>query len=325
MNRPLVSLVFVFVGLAGCGAGGPANGVSPDSGSTGDPTPTTDGGYRPGVPGTGLAGTNSGVPNPGYACPAGGEPFKLPGTGIPYCVRAHVDCKSAGAMCPLYVTINTQGWFFDRVADPAKNGKFITVELYTETDGLGVKDKLAETPRVIAKDYPGLDPSRIYAIGWSAGAGAVTRGLCHISKKSDFSTYGTTSDVYAAVVGVGGCGCASDYVQISGNWHVLTWNGMNDPFNGGDSCEAGLRNRAVVNGCASPSAQWQPVQKDDPYAANGDGSLNAERLSFGACARGDVIGYRFKDEAHVVSAKVHFNPKISAPDTVWAFLQGRRK
>lgn len=172
---------------------------------------------------------------------------------------------------------------------------------------------------------PGLDKARVYAVGWSAGSGAVARGLCHIAKKSDQSKLGTTSDLYAAVVGMGGCGCASDYLQIAGNWHVLTWNGAVDPFNGGDSCEAGLRKRATVNGCTNPQAAWAPIASDDAFAKGGNGSANAERLDFGPCTKGDVTGYRFKDEAHVVSAKKHFDPKISGYDTIWRFLQGKRK
>jgi poly(3-hydroxybutyrate) depolymerase len=247
--------------------------------------------------------------------------MKLPVTAVRYCVKAADACKTAGAKCPLYVTINTNGAFFDRVADPPA----IAVELYTETDGTGIKDKLAELPRVIAKDYAGLDSARIYAIGWSAGAGAVNRGLCHVAKKSDFSMLGTTSDIYAAVVGMGGCGCANDYAPLAPKWHILTWNGMNDPFNGGDSCEAGLRKRASVNGCSKLDATWQPVAKDDAFAQNADGSAHAEKLDFGECAGGAVIGYRFADEGHVVSAKTHFDPKISGYDTIWRFLQGKTK
>ena len=85
-----------------------------------------------------------------------------------------------------------------------------------ETDGDQIKDKLAELPRVIDHDYSGLDRDRIYAIGWSAGAGAVGRGLCHISKKSDFSALGTTSDIYAAVVAMGGCGAATGGGSLPG-------------------------------------------------------------------------------------------------------------
>ena len=250
--------------------------------------------------------------------------MKLPVSGVEYCVKASPACATPAGACPLYVTINTDGAYFPRVDDPA-SGNLIVVELYTETDGDAVKNKMAETPRVIANDYPGLDKSRIYAVGWSAGAGAVARGLCHIAKKSDFSTLGTTSDIYAAVVAMGGCGCSNNYAQLAGNWHVLTWNGAEDMFGGGDSCEAGLRQRATVNGCENPSAAWTPVAAADGFAKNANGSANAERLDFGRCERGDVTGYRFKGEAHVVTAKKNFSPSISGYDTIWRFLQDRRK
>ncbi len=320
--------------VAACGGGGASSGNG--GGTSGDTSGASSGGsvdwsppagYSPGVPGTGWNGTDQGgVPDPGGQCTSnGGTPMKLPITGIGYCVKAHPDCTQAGADCPLYVTINTDGAFFGRVDDPATNGKFITVELYTETDGTGVKDKLAEIPRVIAHDYPGLDRERVFAVGWSAGAGAVTRGLCHISKKSDFSTIGTTSDIYAGWAALGGCGCASDYLPIEGNWHGVTFNGMEDPFNGGDSCEKGQRDRAYVNGCADPKTPWSPLAPDDTYAQNGDGSANAEVIHFEGCEAGEVAAYRGKDEGHVVSFKTHFDPKISGYDTVWRFLQGKRK
>jgi len=299
---------------------GAAPGAAGQNGSK-DTTP-----FTPGVAASGFEGfTQKGLPNPGGKCEgSGGTPMKLPVSGASYCVKASPGCDSAGTACPLYVTINTAAAFFPYLDDP-KNAPAIVVELYTETDGDKIKDKLAEVPRVIANDYPGLDRARIYAVGWSAGAGAVGRGLCHVAKKSDQSPIGTTSDVYAAVVAMGGCGCSNNYAPIAGNWHVLTWNGSADPFNGGDACEAGLRQRAAVNGCANPQATWAPVARDDVYARNADGSANAERLDFGACARGDVSGYRFKDEAHVVSAKKHFDPKISGYETLWRFLQGKRK
>ena len=68
-----------------------------------------------------------------------------------------------------------------------------------------------------------------------------------------------------------------------------------------------------------------------PGAASGVGRLpageaeGAERLDFGECKHGGVTGYRFKDEEHALSAKKHFDPKISGIDRVWRFLQGRTK
>ncbi len=136
---------------------------------------------------------------------------------------------------------------------------------------------------------------------------------------------GTTSDIYAAVLALGGCGCNNDYVQLAGNWHVLTFNGRDDPFGGGDACEAGLRERAAVNGCSALDATWQPLPADHPYVENGDGSDDAEVLDFGSCAWGQVVGVRGRDEEHVVSFKKRFDPKISGYDSVWNFPQGKRK
>lgn len=311
-----VFAALVAVSLMGCDGGGL---VGVDAGPP----------FQPDVVATGWAHDGRGMPNPGGACPdgehsVGAVPMRLPISGVEYCVKATPECSTPGASCPLYVTINTNGAFFGRVDDPATHGALITVELYTETDGDHIKDKLAELPRVIANDYPGLDRERVYIVGWSAGAGAVSRGLCHRAKRSDFSEIGTTSDIYAAIATLGGCGCGN-YLQLDGNWHHVSFNGMEDPFNGGDSCEARMRERAVVNGCSNPSASWQPVAADDPYARNGDGSANAERLDFGECARGAVVAYRGRDEAHVVSFSEHFDPRISGYDTVWRFLQGRRK
>jgi poly(3-hydroxybutyrate) depolymerase len=285
-------------------------------------------GFRPEVTPSGWGEPSAGgLANEGGRCEdsPGAIPRKLPVTGVEYCVKAHPTCATEGAGCPLIVTINTAGALFSRVDGQGPDARAIVVELYVETDGDKIKDKLAELPRVIAQDYPGLDRSRVHAVGWSAGAGAVGRGLCHISKKSDFSSLGTTSDLYASVIALGGCGCASDYIQLAGNWHVMTFNGMEDPFNGGDSCEAGLRKRAAVNGCERPDAAWAPLLPSDPHAANGDGSSNAEVLDFGACKHGDVRGYRGKGEGHVVSFKKNFDPKISGYDTVWSFLQGKTK
>ena len=321
--------------LAGCGGDGSdgsdgGDGGDGDGNGNGSSTPwTTPEGFSPEVSPTGWNGTDQGgVPSPGGRCPAdkGGAPMTLPITGIEYCVKAAPACADDGAGCPLYITINTEGAFFARADDPATNGAFITVELYTETDGDGIKDKLAELPRVIAHDYPGLDRERVFAIGWSAGAGAVTRGLCHLSKKSDFSEIGTTSDIYAGWAALGGCGCSNDYLPLAGSWHGITFNRTEDQFNGGDACEAGLRDRAWANGCADPgAARWSPLPPDDPYAKNGDGSTNAERLVFPGCGAGEVVGYRGRDEGHVLSFKEHFDPKISGYDTVWNYFQDKSK
>lgn len=320
--------------FGGCGGAGGDTDSATDTGGEeqGSPTSSATGpgpveGYHPEVEPSGWDdAAEGGIADPGGTCPSapGGTPMKLPGTGTGYCVKASPACTSEGADCPLYITINTDGALFGRV-DAAEDGPLIAVELYVETDGDGIKDKLAELPRVIDSDYPGLDRERVYAIGWSAGAGAVGRGLCHISKKSDFSTFGTTSDLYTAVVALGGCGCSNDYVQLAGDWHVFTFNGMNDIFNGGDACEAGLRLRAAVNGCSDLDAKWSPLPANHPIVVGGDGSNNAELLDFGTCARGQVLGVRGRDEDHVVSFKQHFDPKISGYDAVWNFLRGKRK
>jgi hypothetical protein len=317
MNSRSLTALLLCLCLPACDGGG-----SPGDGAD---TILPDGGYSPDVEATGWGGVaEKGVPNPGGKCTTGGggTPMKLPLTGVEYCIKAGATCAEAGASCPLFVTINTDGAFFGRVDQP---DAIIVAELYTETDGPDIKDKLAELPRVVANDHAGLDKDRVYAVGWSAGSGAVGRGLCHISKKSDFSSIGTTSDIYAAVVGMGGCGCANEYIPLEADWHILTWNGMDDQFNGGDACEEGLRRRAVVNGCADPTAPWQPVLATDAYAKNADGSDKAEKLAFSGCAGGDVVGYRFRDEGHVVSADEHFDPKISGYDTIYRFLDGKTK
>lgn len=309
---------------SGPGTTGEETGMEPPV----DTGPDPGDGFKPDVMPTGWKGADKGgIDDPGGQCPdgLGGVPKKLPQTGTAYCVKATAGCTTEGAACPLYITINTNGAFFTRADDPATYGDFITVELYVESDGDEIKHKLAELPRVIDHDYAGLDRDRVYAIGWSAGAGAVFRGLCHQSKKSDFSELGTTSDIYAAVIALGGCGCARDYVQLAGNWHVLTFNGQNDPFNGGDACEAGLRERAAVNACSDLDATWQPLPADHPYVKNGDGSDNAEVLDFGSCAWGQVMGVRGRDEEHVTSFKKHFDPKISGYESTWNFLQSKRK
>lgn len=288
----------------------------------------------------GDSGTNAGA-GPGTSAPptSGAAPVDapsgnaddcarqtLPLSGTAYCVAAHPDCASPDASCPLYITLNTNGAYFGGVDDPDAHGPYITVESYQPFDGDAVKDSLAELPGVIAAAYPGLDADRIYAVGWSAGAGAVFRGLCQRAKGYDTSPYGTTSDVYAAIVTLGGCpACSSGFEPISGNWHVFATNGTEDPF-GGDGCFDKLQALARTNGCAqAETADWCNVGEDDGYMSGGDGSANAQKVTFGACPRGDVVGYRFAEEKHVVSYKKHFDPKVRAYTLVWNFLQGRRK
>jgi hypothetical protein len=230
-------------------------------------------------------------------------------------------------MCPVYITLNTNGAYFERVDQPERYGKFITVESRQPMDGNDVKDPLAELPRVLARDLPGLDPDRLYLIGWSAGAGGVSRGTCHSSKGYDQSRFGTTSDLYAALTTLGGCpSCSDNFRPISGTWHVFATNGIDDIF-GAQGCEDSLRRLATINGCSlAEQASWCAPGPSDPLlsVAPGDASV-VEKISFGECPGGDVIGYRFHDEAHVVSYRAHFDPRVRAYDLVWDFLQGRTK
>ena len=190
----------------------------------------------------------------------------------------------------------------------------------------GVKDPLAELPRVIAADYPGLDPQRIYLVGWSAGAGAVYRGMCQKAKGYDESRFGTTSDIYAAIATLGGCPkCSDSFVPLAGNWHVFATNGTDDQF-GDSGCEESLRALAATNTCSDLRATWCPARPGDEHVPGAPGQAKVlEKLSFGDCPGGDVVGYRFGDEGHTVSYKKNFDPKVRAYDMIWDFLQGRTK
>jgi hypothetical protein len=249
----------------------------------------------------------------------------LPGTGVEYCIKAHPDCSAPGASCPLFVMANTGGAYFGRVDNPAENGTIIVAESYGPRDGNDVKDWVAELPRVVGEDYVGLDRERIYFVGWSAGAGAGTRGLCQSSKGFDESPYGTTSDLYAALVTAGGCpGCSSNFEQIAGNWHTFAVNGREDIF-GGDGCKEKLDQIAETNGCDVAGAEWTNVTEGDNYMRGGNGTDIAQRLAYAGCTRGSVVSYRFKDEEHVLSFKKHFDPRVRAYEMIWTFLQGRTK
>lgn len=327
LPRLLLGGALLLLSCGGEGETGDAGGMSAE-GSTGG---SSGGSGSPGTvhraPGGGVTPAESGGEPGGDACGEGmnGVSMILPGSGSGYCVKANPDCTSPQASCPLYITLNTKGALFNRVDDAETNGPFITVESRQSFDGEDVKDPIAELPRVITKDYPGLDDQRIYLVGWSAGAGALVRGLCQSSKGFDESPFGTTSDVYAAMVSVGGCvKCSDNFEPISGQWHVFAANGENDPF-AGDGCEDALRAHAMRNGCSQPDAPWCNVPAGDDYLPSADGSDSAVKLSFGQCPGGDVVGYRFKDEEHVLSYDEHFDPRVRAYDVVWAFLQGRTK
>ena len=291
-----------------------------------DPTGSNTSGQGGGDKSPLGGGTSGGMAGGGGCGELDGTSMKLPGTGNEYCVKAHPDCLDAKASCPLYITLNTNGAYFDRVDDASANGTFITVESRQTFDGKGVKDPLAELPRVLAVDYPGLDAQRIYLVGWSAGAGGVARGMCQASKDFDKSTYGTTSDVYAAIATLGGCPkCGDDFKPIAGKWHVFATNGLDDQF-GGQGCADSLLRFAKANGCSDLGASWCAVPPGDEHVAAAPGKASvAEKISFGTCPGGDVVGYRFGGEGHVVSYKKNFDPKVRAYDMVWEFLQGRTK
>lgn len=149
--------------------------------------------------------------------------------------------------------------------------------------------------------------------------------MCQRAKGYDESDYGTTSDVYAAIATLGGCpDCSEGFEPISGKWHVFATNGRDDQF-GGDGCLDRLQQLAATNGCAAPTAGWCPVAPTDRWVSGATGSAVAEKVTFGDCPGGDVVGYRFQDEGHVVSYGEHFDPKVRAYDLVWEFLRGRTK
>lgn len=318
--------IFSALCVLSCGDGTSSSGAGSDGSTGSDPGAVGTGWQSAGGAGSGsdgAAGSGAdGLTENSRDCPEGATGYTLPQSGVEYCLAASDACQNADAACPLLVTFNTNGAYFDRVSD---SEPLLVAELHGPSDGQDVKDQYAELPRVLSRAYPGLDKARVFAVGWSTGAGAANRGLCHLSKKSDFSDYGSTSDVYAGVLALGGCGCANDYLQIEGNYHIFTFNGSDDIFNGGDSCEEGLRERAAVNECEDLDATWQPVRPGDPYAKNGDGSANAERLHFGECKKGEVVGYRGAGEGHVLSFKKNFDPKISGYDTAWNFIRGKMK
>ncbi|MDX2019702.1 MAG: hypothetical protein SF187_05630 [Deltaproteobacteria bacterium] len=291
-----------------------ANASGMDSGGTTSPTMETK------APGDGeVASTKDGM-----GCGEVGVIRVLPGTGSKYCVAWNKQCEKPGGNCPLLVAVNMDHRFFKYLSDPT-SPPYIAVESYQETDGQGVKDKLAEIPRVITKDFPGLDPERIYAIGWSAGAGAVSRGLCMSSKNYDESSFGTTSDIYAAMVTAGGCSACSDgFMPIAGNTHVFATNGSEDPF-AAEGCVPKLKALAKINGCSQPEAKWCNVAPADALVPNAPGNDRVRRISFGTCPRGDVEAYLFMDEGHDITYKKHLDPRARSYDMIFRWLQGRRK
>jgi len=351
MSYRCASLIVLSL-LTACGNsdGSGSNGVggaigtgasSNSSGGQGAGATNSSGGGATGTPGGGATSTPGGGQSTGGA-PAqdpnsdcvkrGGVQSKLPGTGKSYCLKAHPDCSAAGGACPLYVTLNMGQAYFEFVDDPAlPYGKIMVAQLDHYCDCGDLKDSQAELPRVIRQSFPGHDPNRVYAIGWSAGAGGIARGQCIGAKFMwDKSQYGKTSDTYAAVALIGGYpGCAPDFMPAAPNYHVITVSGMNDIYggsnNGDKSAEEALRRLAVVNGCSRTTGTWCSVQSGDKYVPRADGSDKVQKITFGECTGGDVVGYRFKDEAHTTSFKTHFDPKVSGFMLAMEYVSGRTK
>jgi len=152
----------------------------------------------------------------------------------------------------LLVTSGTSRAFLNRVDDGERWGPTVVALGYGPTDGDAVKDWVAELPRVLMADLPGISRERILFAGFSSGAGAGFRGQCQSSKGYDESTYGTTSDLYAGVAAYGGCvACSGSFRQLAGNFHVLTINGWNDQV-AGDGCECRGRIPASTHGTVYP-------------------------------------------------------------------------
>lgn len=305
-SRSLASLVAF---LAGCAADDGAGSLSADP-------------DRPQPEDPGSADVSMG--NEGEPCGEVGVIRELPQTGTRYCVAANDECMEEGGSCPLLVALHFDHRFFRYLSDPDEP-PFIAVESYQQFDGDAVKDALAALPGEIARDFPGLDPERIYAAGWSAGAGGVTRGLCQSSKGYDESEFGTTSDVYAAMVAVGGCvSCSGNFMPLSGNAHVFATNGSEDQFAGG-GCYESLAEIAEINGCSDLAPGWCDVVPGDALVPNAPGNDRVRRLSFGECERGDVEAYVFVDEGHDITYKRHVDPRVRSYDMVWQWLKGRTK
>lgn len=272
--------------------------------------------------------------DPATFCPAPAVPFTdtsaaacedvpgtalltLPQTGVTYCVKAHPDCLVAGADCMLLVTSGVTRPFLTYVEDAARWGATVVALSYGPTDGDGVKDWVAELPRLLLTSYPGIARDRIFFAGFSTGAGAAYRGHCLGSKGFDESIYGTTSDLYAGIATIGGCpSCSENFRQINGNFHVFAINGEDDQF-ATDGCEQSIRPRAISNGCVNPTASWQPITQDDPITV---GLVEGERLSFGPCSAGDVAAYRIRGAGH----DIRFDD-LSGFEAIWRWSLGRRK
>lgn len=249
----------------------------------------------------------------------GADCADLEHTKVRYCTRATSDCKTAGAGCMLVVVHNTD--------DPMKwvdaYGSLVVVKGNGVTDGTAVKHWMGELPLTVMRDYPGIDSKKVFFVGWSHGAGAAYRGMCHKSKGNGISAFGNNAEIYAGMVTLGGCPACTDSWAPSGKMHTLAINGIEDQF-GSQGCQKQLVFMAQDNQCSgASSATWKNVEANDPLMA-GDGTSKAEKLDYGQCSNGDVAGYRFSGEGHTMSFD-KFTPAVKGLDMAWKFLQGKSK
>mmetsp|Transcript_11854 Transcript_11854/g.36086 ORF Transcript_11854/g.36086 Transcript_11854/m.36086 type:complete len:338 (+) Transcript_11854:93-1106(+) len=240
-----------------------------------------------------------------------------------YCVKWHPACETEN--CPAMIQLNVNKLF-----SKADEDKVVIAEIYDCNDrGADPVDCLAEIPRRMldSTDYR-VDRNAIFLLGFSAGTGGISRGLCSRNQlQGDSSEFGTLSDVIAGIGFSGGCpSCSSDWAPICGNMHVLATNGDKDQF-AQDFCEKGLRAFAALNGCDHPDAKWCNVDQDDIYltAPKGDGSSKLRKLSFGQCAGGDVVGYVFADEGHELSYNANWDPAIKSYNIQYNYFLKRAK
>lgn len=310
----------LLVAPGGCGSGdGARPGDESGAGGGGAPAPNTGAPAKPGDPAyVGNEGDGAGGPDAENA-----DCKDLPVTLVRYCTRATKACSTPGANCPLYIVHNIDTpltW----VDDPAR-GELVATRAYGTTDGSNVRHWMAEVAVTVKNEYPGVDPNRVFFIGWSHGAGAAYRGLCHAAKGNGVSEpFGNNADIYAGVAAYGGCVACTDSWSPTGRIHVLNVNGSNDVF-ASDGCEKSTREWARDNACSAPEAPWQNVAAGDALLEGGDGTDIAKKLDYGTCGGGAVASYLFKDEGHVVSYKKHFSPHVSAGEMIWRFFQGKRK
>jgi poly(3-hydroxybutyrate) depolymerase len=282
-------------------------------------TKTRDGGLASQI-------ATGGLPGPREACYGlPGENRLTPGTMIRYCQGAHADCKQPGARCPLYVTVQGSGAYFGRLKDAARYGKFITVELRsTGDDDAGTLEAIAQVPRLVARDFPGLDEDRVYVVGQSGGSYFVRRALC-LGPAADRALAGSISDVYAAWASLIMCPkCDRPFVPKAGNFHVLNIIGEVDGTTAGQ-CGAELRMMAQGLGCATPHGGTCNVPAGDPLHPRADGGPAARKMLFGACSKGSLAAYVMNGEAHTVKFAKAYSPAVDAYEIAWQWFQDKRK